>query len=157
MRRHVPHKLRRQTAAYRKIPTNCRIFNRLRESAAVKIPLISLLSLCNENFDQMGMRRFSQQRDHWLKKRTRSVLFSLDRLFLRIIETFAAADSLCRAYFRTIGGILLFSMDSRLASRGQGPAGAGSARRDCLPAGTVCLPGPSAVNTASPRNGNIWS
>ena len=55
MRRHVPHKLRRQTAAYRKIPTNCRIFNRLRESAAVKIPLISLLSLCNENFDQTGV------------------------------------------------------------------------------------------------------
>ena len=76
---------------------------------------------------------------------TRSVLFSLDRLFLRIIETFAAADSLCRAYFRTIGGILLFSMDSRLARRGQGPAGA------------VCLLGLSAINTASPRNGNIWS
>ena len=143
MRRHVPHKLRRQTAAYRKIPTNCRIFNRLRESAAVKIPLISLLSLCNENFDQMGMRRFSQQRDYWLKKRTRSVLFSLDRLFLRIIETFAAADSLCRAYFRTIGGILLFSMDSRLTERGRWPAGAVcppglSAHRDCLPPGTVC-------------------
>ena len=138
MRRHVPHKLRRQTAAYRKIPTNCRIFNRLRESAAVKIPLISLLSLCNENFDQMGMRRFSQQRDHWLKKRTRSVLFSLDRLFLRIIETFAAADSLCRAYFRTIGGILLFSMDSRLTERGRWPAGA------------VCPPGLSASRDRLP-------
>ena len=151
MRRHVPHKLRRQTAAYRKIPTNCRIFNRLRESAAVKIPLISLLSLCNENFDQMGMRRFSQQRDHWLKKRTRSVLFSLDRLFLRIIETFAAADSLCRAYFRTIGGILLFSTDSRLARRGR------CLPKPGVPAGTVCPPGLSDINTASPRNGNIWS
>lgn len=152
----------------RKIPTITKIFNRLRESAAVKIPLISLLSLCNENFGQMGMRRFSQQRDYWPKRGTRSAKFSQNRLFLGIIETFAAADSLRRAYFRTIGGILLFSMDSRLTERGRWPAGAVcppglSAHRDCLisiqllPAmGTSGAKERTPVNTASAAVTNTY-